>query len=63
MDNSNKRKKHKDFNRKDATIKKLCDDISHQKKQYWKYLEVMQSKFYSLKRKNFIDLSTAIYEY
>jgi len=52
-----KGREYEDTDRKDATIKEWCKDMSKQTKQNWRYLKVMQTTFNSLKPKNFSDLA------
>lgn len=57
-----KGREYEDTDRKDAAIKKWCEDMTSQTKQEWRYLKVMQSTFNSLKPENFSALATSINE-
>lgn len=53
---------YEDTDRKDASIKRWCEDITAQTKQEWKYLKIKQSTFNSLTPKNINELVKAIYQ-
>lgn len=56
-----KGREYEETDKKDAAIKRWCEDITSQTKQEWKYLKIMQTSFNSLKPKNFSDLVTGLY--
>jgi len=53
-----KGREYEDTDRKDAAIKKWCEDLTKNKKQTWKYLKVLQKEFEKIKDKcnSFEDL-------
>ncbi len=52
-----KGREYEDTDKKDAAIKKWCEDVTSQTKQDWRYLKVMQSTFSSLKPESFSQLA------